>query len=789
MKNAFEELEFDKVKALIGAQCISPLGQRYVDSLTPLSDKAEVQHRLLQLQDVMMYIEQGHHFSLSGLQDTEKLFNYFGKHELFTIEEFLRFGSNICIANALLGDKDIQEDTFPELHATISKLSPHHEIEKQFGKIFDSSGEIKDSASPALASIRKNKQKTKKRIYSELESILDKKDYDAIIQDKVVTIRDERYVIPVRESGVSQLKGIVHGKSKTGASFYVEPLTVMQLNNSLIALDDEEKEEIHRILAALYDVLKTYKDELRENLIVLQKIDFLNACAHYCCNIDAHKPTIEEKPLLILKNARHPLLYHTFKDPKKIIPFSLHLGDKFRGIVISGVNTGGKTVTLKATGLLVMMALSGLFVPAEEAKIGMFTQFFTDINDEQSIEDSISTFSSHIKKLNIILEKANDSSLVLIDELGTGTDPEEGAAFAQAVMEHLISRKSKVIITTHLNKLKIFASEHPLCENASMRFDQKKLRPTYQLDVGFPGNSYALDIAKEYHSPEEIVTRARELIDDNSLQLSELLKKTEQQRIHLSQTIYQFNLKNKLLDQRLKSLEEKEKNWNKSEKERKKKALEKSEAYLSELQREFDHEVDELKKQFKKEKEIEHTKVREVRKKLSVERSRLQTQQDELSDIDYVQVADFKPGKIVYIKPLKLVGKIQTVDKNKITVLAEGLNYSVKKRDLYEVPGNIQKESQKEDKDIMVHAEIDHDFALELNLMGLIFDEARPVLDKYIDKAILLNYQRVRILHGKGTGQLRRKIREYLKNDQRIKEFVSAPLQEGGDGVTVVFLK
>lgn len=789
MKTAFEELEFDKVKALIRTHCISPLGKRAVDSLTPINERSFIEHKLQQLGDVVKYLKQGHHFSLLGLEDTERFFDRFDKHEFFNIDELIRFASNIRIANELKQDKDIRKEDFPQLYSIIQRIYFHRALEKQFDKVFDSSGEIKDTASPELASIRKNKQKNRKRIYSELQSILDKKDYDSIIQDKVVTIRDDRYVIPVRERGVSQIKGIVHGRSKTGASFYVEPLAVMQLNNWLIALDDEETEEISRILTILNNELKIHKDELRENLLVLQKIDLLNACAHYCHSIDAHKPEIEDKPLLILKNAKHPLLYHTLKDPKKIIPFSLHLGDEFRGIVISGVNTGGKTVTLKATGLLTMMALSGLFIPAEKATIGKFTQFFTDINDEQSIEDSISTFSSHIRKLNIILDEAGDRSLVLIDELGTGTDPEEGAAFAQAVMEHLISRKSKVIITTHLNKLKIFASEHPLCENASMRFDQKKLLPTYQLDLGFPGNSYALDIAKEYHSPEEIVTRARELIDDKSLQLSELLKKTEQQRIHLSQNIYQFDLKNKLLDQRMKSIEEKEKNWDKIEKERKKKALEKSEEYLSELQHEFDHEVDELKKQFKKEKEIEHTKVREVRKKISTERSKIQIQQDELSDIDYIQVAEFTLGKIVYIKPLKLVGKIQAVDKNKVNVIAEGLNYSVKKQDLYNVSGNMQEESQNEDKNITVHAEIDHDFALELNLMGLTFDEARPELDKYIDKAILLNYQRVRILHGKGTGQLRRKIWDYLKNDRRITEFNSASLQEGGDGVTVLLLK
>ncbi|MCF7832479.1 MAG: endonuclease MutS2 [Candidatus Marinimicrobia bacterium] len=788
MKNAFEELEFNKVKALISSHCMSPLGERLVEDLTPLTDKTLVEKKLSELQDVFNYLEQSHHFALSSLEDTEMLFDYFGKYEQFNIDQLLMFGSNIRIANTLKKDRDILPENFPELHAITSTLVEMKELENRFDNIFDSAGEIRDTASPMLSSIRKNKLKTRKRIYTELESILEKKDYENVIQEKVVTFRDERYVIPVREGGVTQMKGIVHGRSKTGASFYVEPLSVMELNNSLNTLSEEEKQEIHRILTELYNQLRDNKDALLQNLGILQIIDFLNACALYSRSIHAYMPAIIDDTRLSLKNARHPLLFNSIKDPNNIIPFSLLIGDEFRGIVISGVNTGGKTVTLKATGLLTMMALSGLMIPVEESQIGMFTSFFTDINDEQSIEDSISTFSSHIKKLNAIFDGADGSSLILIDELGTGTDPEEGAAFAQSVMEALIAKKSKVIITTHLNKLKMFASEHPLCENASMRFDQEKLQPTYQLDLGFPGNSYALDIAKEYHSPENIIARARELIDQKSLQLSELLKKTEQQRIHLSQKLYEFDLKNKLLEQQLESLNKKEQNWKQIEKERTQKALKDSEEYLSQLQREFDHEIDGLKKQFRAEKNIDHAKVHDVKNRISKERISIEKKQDDLSDIEFVPIKEVTVGKEVYIKPLKLVGKVHSVEKNTARVLAEGLTYNVKKTDLYEIPKGKELAEHKEDAEISIHADIDHDFAFELNLMGLTFDEARIQLDKYLDKAILLNYPKVRILHGKGTGQLRRKIWDYLKNDRRITEFNSAPLQEGGDGVTVVLL-
>jgi DNA mismatch repair protein MutS2 len=804
MKNAFEELEFNKVKALIKNHCTSSLGEKLVDQLQPLTNKSEIEKRLSELYDAVEFLSplsrgQKNSFNLDGLADTESLFPQLKSEEYFTIQEFLSFYRNIKLANALRKNEAIKERNFPHLFNIVKDIVITARLEKQFEGIFDFKGEIKDSASENLSKIRKKRKKTKKRIYTQLEDILTQKQYENVIQDKIVTIRDQRYVIPIKEGGSSILKGIMHGHSQTAASVFLEPLSAVELNNWLINLDEEERAEIQKILRGLYHNIQEQKKILLQNLKILQKIDFLNATAQYCREIGATVPKILGEPSLRFINACHPLLYSSINEKDKIVPFSLNLGDEFRTLVISGVNTGGKTVTLKAIGLLTLMALSGLMIPAENAEIGIFRNFFTDINDEQSIEDSISTFSSHIEKIKIILNQAEEKSLVLIDELGSGTDPEEGSALAQAILEKLVAKKSRVVITTHLNKLKIFASEHPLCENASMRFNQENLSPTYQLDVGFPGSSYAIDIAREYELTLEVVNRADELIDQKTQQLSYLLKRTEQQRLLLSRKINEYELKTAIAAQNLKSLQEKEENWGKIERQLKQKTVQEAEEYLTGLQQNFEKELNKLKILFKKEKKIEPksrgaafgSEVRKFVEQIEKEKNKIKQKKEELAEIKLIPLKNPKVGNFALIKPLNIIGKIVRRDKDCIRIMANGITYKIHAKDLYQVPENkkVGKISIKADKSAVIHTEVSYDFGLELNIIGLTFGEAQPKIDKYIDKAILLDLQKIRILHGKGTGQLRKKIWEYFKKDSRISDYYSAPEKEGGSGVTIAVIK
>jgi DNA mismatch repair protein MutS2 len=775
----------------IKSYCTSPLGEHLVDELHQLKSKKDIEARISLLEDTYNFLKQGYLFGISGLVDTEHLFPKLLHNESLSIPEFLSFYQNIKISHNLRANNSIDRELHQLLYLLVKKIVPTKGMEKRFEKIFEPSGEIKSTASETLKSIRHQYDHTKQRIYSLLGELFTKKEYKNVIQDDVITIRDARYVIPVKEGSTGVLKGIIHGRSQTGASYFIEPLIVVDLNNALVSLKEEEKREIHKILSQLYDELKNCYTELYSNLKILQQIDFLNAAGQYSLKIDAKPPIIQEKPVIKLKNARHPLLYATLSDKEKIVPFSLALGTDFLCLVISGVNTGGKTVTLKAVGLITLMALSGLLVPAEEATIGIFNNIFTDINDEQSIEDSISTFASHMQRIKKILQNTDMSTLVLIDELGTGTDPEEGVALARAILEMLLEKKVLIIITTHLTKLKLFAAEDPLCENAAMRFDQKRLIPTYHLDIGFPGNSYALDIAGEQLLPSQVIQRAHNLLDEETQQLSQILKQVERQRALLSQKITEYEIKNALAKQTLESFQKREHEWKEKEKELKKRYIAETEEYLAELQQSLNQELTELKNQIKHEKKINHPAIKELKQKIGSEREKIEQEKEKLAPFEFEPLSNPDVGDPTFIKPLNLVGIIKTIDKNSAQILVDGITYKANRKNLFKVPENYLNHiaAPTQDNSITVYADVSHELGLELNIRGMTFDEARQEVDRYIDRALLANQQRIRILHGKGTGQLRAKVRDYLKHDPRISDYYSPAEIEGGSGVTIAVLK
>lgn len=788
MKTPFQELEFGKIQQIISEYCSSSLGKKFILNLKPLSVIAEITERSATIWDTVNYIRQGNHIDLTGLADTEKLFDRFQHHDPFLIPEILLFAKNIQIANQLKQKSSFNDENFPKLFALVKKIHLHSDLENKFSRTFDIKSEIKNSASKELARIRKERKSQKSRIIEKLEKILNTKQYRTITFDNVITKRDNRYVIPIKSGSINTLKGVTHGSSHSGASVYIEPLVVVETNNKIIELYDREKEEIYRILLSLFNELRESQSDLLENLTILQKMDFFKATAQYFVDVNGTVPEVKEEPVLFFQEAKHPILFSALKDEQEIVPFTLELGKDYRSLIISGVNTGGKTVTLKAVGLLTIMALCGLLVTAKKAKIGFFTSFFTDINDEQSLEDSISTFSSHIKKITNILSHADERSLILIDELGTGTNPEEGSAFAQAVIEELMNLKSKMIITTHLNKLKIFATEHAQCENASMRFDEKKMKPMYILDVGFPGNSYALDIAQKYNISPKILGRAREIIDDKSLQLGYLLKKTEKQRNLLEQKIFDYDQKNKILDQKMNSILQKEKDWDKIEKKRKKILLDQTEENLAHLYSELEDEFKKIKSRAKTLPKIEKDSLKNLRNVINKQQQKIGLEKDEISDLRLVPIKKHVVGKKVYHKHLDIVGKIQNISKNSITIIADGLIFSCKANDIYEVPKHREKNADQMAPQVTITSDVTHEIPFELNIMGLTFDEAQPQVDKYIDQAILLDYSRIRILHGKGSGQLREKVRFHLKSDPRLKDFYPAPRAEGGNGVTILEL-
>ncbi len=789
MQNSIQELEFNKIKSLIEQNCSSPLGREVTRKLAPEKNTAKIKERQTLIYETKEFLSSVHTLQLTDLEDTRELIGNPQKHQVLQRESLHLVANNAYLSQKLKKIPQTQEENWPHLFALINKLKATPKLVHRFIKTFDPEGEIKEDATAELKKTIQSQHTTKSRISTSLQKILDKKQYAEVVSERIITKREGRFVIPVKTEKKNVIKGVEHGRSQTGRSIYLEPLSVLELNNRLDFLKDSKKKEILKILTELTALIKKNKVALQHNLDILQKLDFINAAALYFKDLPATIPTLTDNFSLKFSQASHPLLYNTLgKD--NIIPFSLTLGQDFRVLIISGVNTGGKTVTLKAVGLLTIMARSGLLVTAKKAEVGPFQSFYTDINDEQSLEDAISTFSSHVKKINNVLHQANEKSLILIDELGTGTNPEEGSALAQAILETLISLKSKVIITTHLNKLKVFASEHGGCQNGCMRFDEDRLKPTYKLDIGFPGNSFALDIAREYKIPENILNRAHDLLDAKTLKLSYLLKKTEQQRNRLAQKIYKYDLKQQLLADKITSLEKKEEDWTKIEKQKRKQML-------AEEQEEFAHLKLKLDKELKKIQSISKKNVRTTPQKLKKLRSEIESQQKEItSKKDKILEEELEsidnPGKndIVYIKSMDTIGKIDKLNSQQVVVKSDGLIFSIKMNDIYQVPpGKTKRSKTDSDDNVSITADFEREIPFEINVMGLTYSEAEPVIEKYIDRAVVMDYTRIRILHGKGTGRLRRQIRDKLDNDTRVAEFSYAPNSEGGSGVTILKLK
>ncbi len=815
MRTIFQELEFDKIKELIKQNCFSSLGKEIVDKLTPLTDKQLIEKKLSLLEETTNYLLAGNNLNLSDLQDTSSLLQkLLMENYVLSIEEHLDIFTNIKISNRIRSDFKDKSKHYPYLAKVIEHISYCDELSDKYATTFDEENKIRDNASPQLKKIRKQIRDTKDNLYNQLQSILNDKKNEHLIQDKIITIREDRYVIPIKERKQSAFDGIVHGASSSKATVFMEPLSVVNINNKLNNLYNDEKAEIFRILTMLTHKVREIAEELKTNLKILQQLDYLQAVAQFSKSISAHSCKITDLPIISLHNARHPLLYISKENKDEVVPFSLNLGEeKSEGsllemskrstfgrnpldisgrnvLIISGVNTGGKTVTLKTVGLLVVMALSGLLIPAtSDSKIGIFEQIYSDIGDEQSIENALSTFSSHITKVKEMIEKANERTLLLIDELGIGTDPEEGASLAQAIIEQIIQTKAKLITTTHFTKLKLFANEHPLCLNSSMRFDSERLVPTYQLDIGLPGNSYAIEVAKQYGLNQKIIERAKDITghSDISGKLTNLLGKVEQQRRDLAEKIRRYEQQIHDLEKEKSVLSEKLRNWKKEEKEIKRKSLEEAQFLLNSLQQEFNKEISTLREEFKNKGQVEEKKVNKILHHFSEQREKILQEEEKLSEIKLVPAKNPQVKDIVWIKSIEAKGTIVGVLKrDKVKVNVNGMVISCKKNDLFQLPSGVD---IKKTKVVVRFPHPGDDFRMELDVHGLTFDEAQSRINKYIDKALLLDLDEVRIVHGKGMGLLKQKIHQYFSRDRRIKEYFLAPLNEGGTGVTIVRTK
>ena len=651
-------------------------------------------------------------------------------------------------------------------------------LQNAINACIDETGYVMDSASGELRSIRRAIQSTESRIKERLNQVVSER--RSKLTDGIVTIRNERYVVPVRADYKNTFGGTIHDQSSSGNTYFMEPKEVVDLNNKLQEWHVEERREIERILRELTEEVKKFIDLLSLNVELLGEIDFMFAKGKYARLINGTRPKINTKGIIRLVAARHPLI-----DQKSVVANDIELGDEYTTIVITGPNTGGKTVTLKTVGLLTLMAQAGLLIPAHESsQLAIFDHVFADIGDEQSIEQSLSTFSSHMTNIVKIMERLTVNSLILFDELGAGTDPKEGASLAISILNYVKVRGARTIATSHYPELKAYAYEQDDVINASVEFNVETLSPTYRLLVGVPGRSNAFEISKRLGLKEAILNQARSYVESERTEMTDLITKLEDRGLQLDQEIQHLQQQNTLVEEMKKEYEQK---------------LAKFEAEREKVLEDIKKEAFESVRQAKEEAEQIVMDLRQAKKMadLSMKDHELTEKLTSLKKAEAKQAEQFKkkaqnkqplkPGDEVMVLSLNRQGELIEQTKNGEWMVQLGMmKVNIKPEDLQYLRKSVQKKETK--KGQMVHKRNSH-VGIQLDLRGERYEDAMLMLDKYFDDVLLAGYQTITIIHGHGTGALRQGVHKYLKQNKHVASFRFGGAGEGGTGATVVELK
>lgn len=697
--------------------------------------------------------------------------------ELLRILE--NFKSSRIAKNSILS---INKENIVYLPLLANNLVVNQALEKEISEKVISPEELSDSASEKLYDIRKKIRDINADIRIKLNSYI--KGSNLYLQDSVVTIRQDRYVIPVKSEFRSKIKGFIHDQSSSGATVYIEPEVVMELNNELKKAKFDEADEVYRILCDLSKKVALISDSLLTNLQILTQIDFCYACATYSYKNKCFRPLLNNKGIIGIKRGRHPLI-----NKDKVVPVSVSLGKSYNFLLITGPNTGGKTVTMKLIGLLTLMAMSGLYIPADiNSEISFFNDVFCDIGDEQSIENNLSTFSSHMTNIIDITKNVDNNSLVLLDELGGGTDPEEGSALALAIIEKLLSLNCFGVITTHYSKLKEYAVENGKIENACMEFDSNTLMPLYKIKIGIPGSSNALDIAKNLGMGCDIIEKALSYVSTEKLSFENILKKAEESRRKSDELIKVLELQksekqkelDKISEEKEKIIKEREKIYFNAKQQTKRivaEKLEEAEEIVLQLK-------DILHRANLESKDI--IRASELKNKLQNSKY-LEIENEQPVELIKANLSDLKIGNSVYIKSVGAKGKLLSIKNNKkeAEVLIGGFKSVIKIDDIY----NSEKETPKKES-VKIFRKIDtKNSTSELNVIGKTSLEALFEVRNFIDSAIVCGIEEIKIIHGVGEGVLLKEIRDYLKTDKNVLEFRRGKYGEGENGVTIIKLK
>ncbi len=783
-QKTLKAIEFDKILSKVSEYAVLYRTKDLINSFSPLTCFSEVDFLLRKTEEAYNLL---YKYNVSGVyffDDVSEELNRVDKMGTLNNAELLRIASNLksarILRTSILSINDSNISILPEI---ASRLFTNLDFEKEISSKILSEDAISDNATPQLYSIRRSIRSLNAKIREQLNSYVHGS-LNKYLQDAVVTMRQDRYVIPVKSEYRSFVKGFIHDQSSSGATVFIEPEVVMELNNDLKRALLDEQVEIYKILSDLSIKVSFMSDAIRYNAENIIDIDTCFAKAIYSFKNKCTKPLINDKGIVDIRGGRHPLI-----DKDKVVPVSINFGKDYNFLLITGPNTGGKTVTLKLVGLLTAMTMCGLFIPAyDESSISIFSNIFCDIGDEQSIEENLSTFSSHIKNLINIISSVNNNSLVLIDEIGAGTDPDEGSALALAIIKKLLDFNCFGIITTHYSRLKEFSMESGKIENASMEFDSVTLKPVYKLNIGIPGSSNALEIAKILGLEQDIIDQALLNLSDSKISFEKVLKKAEESRRKSESLSFELSQIKKEKEAELEIIKaEKEKIIKEREKIYQNAKIETKRIVADKLS-EAEEIISDLKTILKNADLDSKDIIKASQLKNKLMNSKYLTSEDEDLPITLIKpnISQIIVGNKVYVKSLGAYGKILQVNKrkNEVDVLIGSIKSVVKINDLYNSEKDVEKETVKIQK-----STLKTDLSNEINVIGKTSLEALDEVRLLIDRAIVNNLSEVKIIHGVGEGILLKEIRAYLKTDKHVKQFRKGRYGEGENGVTFVTLR
>ena len=777
-------LEFNKVKNKLRNYAVTSGGKELIDALSPYNSIYEVENKLEETNEALDILIKKGTPPFEGLHETKEELERAGKGGTLNPGQLIKIGSMLRCSRRFKEyvSRKEEEIGYKHLEDLAYILVPLKNLENEINSAIISEDEISDKASGTLYNIRRSLKEKNSSVREKINSIV--RANSKYLQDSLYTMRGDRYVVPVKSEYKGAVPGLVHDQSSTGATLFIEPISLVNLNNEIKELMLKEKAEIERILSDLSAKVHDNIDALRSNSNILRELDFIFAKGKYASSLNAIKPAVRNDRSFDILGGKHPLI-----DPKVVVPSDIYLGEEFTTLMITGPNTGGKTVTLKTVGLLHLMALSGLLIPAKDgSSIGFFKNIFADIGDEQSIEQSLSTFSSHMTNIVTILESASFDSLILFDELGSGTDPTEGAALAVAIIETLNKRGCRIIATTHYSELKGYALRTVGVENASVEFDVETLKPTYRLLIGVPGKSNAFEISKRLGLSNDVILKAKDFMSEENLQFEDLIRDLQEKSILANRDAREAKrikdeaeaLKKKY-DEKLKKLDIiRDKVYNEARQEAKQ--------IISDAK----DEADEIVKAMR---ELEKMGIAEGgRNRLEEERRKLKASLEEKEaamiksrENTGEAITKVTLGMEAFLPSLNQRVIIVSNPDNKGDVQVEAgiMKISVKLKDLRKVPDKPKKKEKRKREVKLNMKSVDS----RIDLRGMDSEEACYRTDKYLDEAYLGNLGEVTIVHGKGTGILRKAINDMLKRHPHVKSYRLGVYGEGGDGVTIVELK